>query len=121
MATEDTYRVWAGDAEVLAQVGRSLYEQQTRVQVRLPRQVADAALAAWQRDDDEGALPPETPETRATRHRAGSLALIGLAIESGGVVDGDDVVVEIESWSIGLALEAADEAGLLVGLKTPPR
>ena len=44
MATEDIYRVWDEDAELHAQVGRHLFEQPTRVTVRLPRQMAAAAV-----------------------------------------------------------------------------
>ena len=115
MTTEDTYTVWAKDAEVLAHLGRHLYEQPTRLEVRLPKTMAAEAVAAWHRNGDGGALPAETPEQRATRHKAATLGLIGLSIETDGVEHGDEVVVEIESWFIGLALEAADEAGLIVG------
>lgn len=55
----------------------------------------------------------ETHTQRAVRHQAGTLGLIGLCIQNRGVDDGDDVVVDMPSWYVGLALEAADEAGLL--------
>jgi hypothetical protein len=65
------------------------------------------------REDDGGNLRVETPEQTRLRRRSGSLALIGLAVIERGIVDGDDVVVEIDAWQVGAALEAADDAGLL--------
>jgi len=117
----DNSVTWADDADVLAQVGRQLFGQPTRVRVRLTRGLAAAALAAWQRDEDERLLPPETPELRTLRHRAGTLALIGLAVETGGVEDGDSVVVEVDSWLVGIALQTAEDVGLLQGLHPPQR
>ena len=113
MIDDERYENWRDDARVLAEVGRHLSTQQTRLQVRLPRALAAAARSAWERDVDERPLPPETAEQQQVRRCAGVLGLIGLAIETGGIDAGDDVVVEIDAWEIGLALEAADEAGLL--------
>jgi hypothetical protein len=47
------------------------------------------------------------------------LALIGLSVETTGVLDGDDVVVDADAWCVGDALGAADDAGLLVGMVPP--
>lgn len=115
---DDMYEVWARDAQLLAQFGQFLFAQPTSVRVRLPRALADAALAAWLREDEadtDTAQPPlrETAEGRAIRHRAGTLSLIGASIEDGGIVAGDHIVVEVDSWYVGLALEAADDAGLI--------
>jgi hypothetical protein len=102
------------DGEVLAQIGRALFGQPTRVSVRLPRALAEQALAAWHRDtESEPPLPQETSEQRHIRGRAASLGLIGLSIESGGVTECDEVVVDIDAWHIGDAFRAADEDGLL--------
>jgi hypothetical protein len=117
---EDNYVTWARDAEVLARIGRHLFDQSTRVTVRLPRDLADRALAAWQREHDERPLPPETPEQRAIRHKAATLGLIGLTIERDSTTENGDVVVAIDAWDIGEACNAADEAGLLSDAK-PPR
>jgi len=113
---DDAYREWAADADTLAAVARELFLQPTRLTVGLPKALADEALRAWERDDDVGPLPDETPEQRTTRHRAGTLALIGAAVEAGGVADGDGVVVEVDAWHVGNALDAADAMGLLSGL-----
>ncbi len=51
----------------------------------------------------------------AVRHKAGTVGLIGLCIENRGVDDGDEIVVDMPSWCVGLALEAAGDAGLLKG------
>jgi hypothetical protein len=83
------------------------------VTIRLPKHLADQARAAWQREEDDESTEGETTEERTDRHRAGTLALIGLAIAEGGNDEGDDVVVDLSAWFVGLALEAADEEGLL--------
>jgi hypothetical protein len=69
--------------------------------------LARAAVAAWQRDD-EGEPEPESYEQRVLRHRAGALALIGLAVEDQGRAEGDEVVVDLSADVIGSALDAAD-------------
>lgn len=118
--TDARYEQWARDGAVLAQVGRAVFGQPTRVTVRLPRALADEALTAWQRDTEgEPPLPPETPEERHIRYRAAALGLIGLSIETSGVVDGDEVVVDIDAWHIGDAYRAADEDGLLNDVRPP--
>jgi hypothetical protein len=108
------YEEWASDGEALAQIGRAILGQPTRVSVRLPRALAETALAAWQRDEEiQPTLPPEAPEQRHIRYRTAALGLIGLAVESRGVVAGDEVVVDIDAWQVGDAFKAADEDGLL--------
>jgi hypothetical protein len=80
--------------------------------VRLPRDLAELALAAWQRE--ETAPPgPETPEQRTVRHQAATLALIGLCIENTGRPEGEEVVCDLDAWYIGGALEAAGRQALL--------
>jgi hypothetical protein len=116
---DDRYEAWARDSGVLAQIGRAVFSQSTRIAVRLPRALADDALAAWQRDNDGEPLPSETAGQRAVRHRAATLGLIGLSIETVGTWDEDEVVVELEAWYIGDACSAAEEAGLLVDAKPP--
>lgn len=116
MDSEADYRVWAEDAQTLAEIGRHLFLQPTRISVRLPRALAERAVAAWQRNEDTGALAPETAKERETRHRAGTLSLIGVSIEERAVAQGDEVVVEVDAWYIGEALEAANDAGLLDGI-----
>ena len=110
----DRYRVWENDNAVLAEIGVRLFSQPTRIRVRLPMELAARASAAWDRDDDDEALPEEeTHAQRLSRHRAGSLALIGLAVAERGMEDGDDVVVDLGAWQIGESLNAAEDAGLL--------
>jgi hypothetical protein len=111
--TDDDYVRWSEDATLLAQIGGALFPQGLRVSVRLPKDLAEQAVAAWQRDDSEGALPHETPDQRLIRERAAALALIGLALENAGIEEGDDVVVELDAWQVGTALHAANEDGLL--------
>ena len=81
--------------------------------MRISSELADLAITAWQRDDDSAGLSEESPAERDARHRAGSLALIGLALVERGQLDGDHFEVDLEAWFIGHALDAADEFGLL--------
>jgi len=73
----------------LAQIGAALSQQPTEVEVRVPRNLADIAIAAWNRHD-EGPLDStrESVDQRRTRHRAGSLALIGAALDERGRQEG---------------------------------
>jgi hypothetical protein len=118
---DEVYGIWAEDVQALAEVGRAIFPQPTRLLVRLPHRLAQRAVAAWEREAYEGPFVDEAAEQRAVRHRAGILALIGLSIEQGGVSAGEDVVVELEAWYVGAALDAADDAGLLERLPPPPR
>lgn len=110
----------AQEAGTLAEIGRVLFSQDTEVTVRLPPDLAEAARKAWRREDlGAGESGVESPEERRTRHRAGTLALIGLSIEENGVdVDGE-VEVRLDAWFVGDALEAADELGMLQEPKGP--
>ena len=115
------YPRWASDSQVLAEIGRELYSQPTRVTVRLSKTLADQARAAWERDDDDPRrIDDETPDAHASRHRAGALALVGLAVAEQGKEDGDGIVVELDAWVIGDSLTAADEVGLLLDAPAAP-
>jgi hypothetical protein len=65
----DSYAVWAADAEILAEIGRQVSSQLTKVTVRLPKVLADQALASWRREDGSqptvvrtrGAVRPRSP------------------------------------------------------------
>jgi hypothetical protein len=118
---EDDYSQWAEDGLVLAQVGRALFPQRLKVQVRIPRQLADQAIASWERDDSGAHLPsPEPSEQAAIRDRGATLSLIGLSVQQGGIEDGEDVVVDLDAWYIGNALNAAEQEGLLTDVRPPP-
>jgi hypothetical protein len=103
-------RLYREDAGVLGEVGWTLANSELpRVEVRLPRRLAEAAVAAWERDDTEGPLDPETLGQRIQRHRAATLALIGLSIVNGGRWETDEVVVELSPDLIGVAVDASDD------------
>ncbi len=119
MDLDDERLRWRDDATVLAEVGRVLFPQPTRVRVRLPRDLAEAARRAWARESYTGDLGVETEHERSTRQSAGDLGLIGLAIEERGRVEGDHVLVDLDAWQIGSAFTAADETGLLDGATGP--
>lgn len=103
---------YRSDDLVLAEIGREFHRQATAVRVYIPTKLPDDAVAAWERDETED-IPHETPAERQVRYRAGALALIGLAIQERGRIDGDVVLVEVDSRQIGDALNAADDLGLL--------
>jgi hypothetical protein len=84
--------------KVLVAIGGAVDAQVGRVAVRLPRAVAEAAVAAWERDE-----PGE--KTRETR--APTLALIGLAIAERGRWADDVVVVDLDVASACAAARAA--------------
>ncbi|WP_201297883.1 hypothetical protein [Nocardia sp. CY41] len=91
---------------MLATIGTHLDPQITRISVRLPRSAAESAVAAWDRDET-GEIENETREEDELRDDANELALIGLAITTRGVWDGDEVVVDLGLVQIAAALRAA--------------
>jgi hypothetical protein len=113
MGMERNYEDWVADAGTLHELAQEFLPQSPKVQVRLPRDLADRAVTAWQRDEEPGNLPRETAEQRSIRDDAGTLALIGQSIEETGIEDGDAVVFKLDAWILGIALEAADRAGRL--------
>ncbi|CAL9348307.1 hypothetical protein [Streptomyces sp. enrichment culture] len=100
----DRYR---DDAAVLAAIGARVEAQHARVTVRLPKDLADAAVAAWQRDERE-APGAETAARRRLRDHAAELALIGLAIAERGRWEGGAVLVDLAIGSAGAAVRAAE-------------
>jgi hypothetical protein len=103
--------VYAEDAQTLGELGTTFRAAGLPpVRVVVPRELAERAVAAWRRDD-EGAVPqPEDPGQRVLRHRAGTLALIGLAIAERGQADADgNTVVELSPELVGVAMDAADD------------
>lgn len=99
---------WRKDAQGLAQLGSELAGQDLPiVDVRISASIAATAVAAWERDD-EGPVPSEDFEQRTMRRRAGSLALIGLAVSERGRWEADGVHVELHPEQIGIAIEVAD-------------
>lgn len=103
-------RLYRENAVITGQIGRALLGQELpRVTVRLPKALADQAVASWQREDyEESNDGPETYEQGVVRGWAGTLSLIGLAITESGRLDGDEVVVDLTSEEIGGAVEASD-------------
>lgn len=91
---------------MLATVGAHLDQQIGPIKVRLPRSVAEAAVAAWDREE-LGGLGEESPAEYELREDAAELAFIGLAISSSGVWDGEEVVVDLDVAQIAAALKAA--------------
>ncbi|MDQ0753057.1 hypothetical protein QF034_007288 [Streptomyces africanus] len=97
---------YGDDTKVLAAIGTHVATQTDRVTVRLPRALAEAAVAAWEREEND-APAEETPERYALRDRAAELALIGLAITERGRWEGEEVAVDLDLASAGAAVRAA--------------
>jgi hypothetical protein len=113
VAYDEELEIWKRDAALLAQIGRLFFDQRTEVRVRIPKVLADEAVAAWERTGSEEELPPESPDQRRIRTDASSAALIGESIKETGMAEGGDVVFTVDAWFVGNALTAADDAGLL--------
>lgn len=102
-------RLYRMDAEVLGQLGCVLAQVDLpNIEVRLPRDVAESAVAAWERDDTDD-IDVETFEQRVRRRRAATLALIGLSIVNAGRWEGEEVVVPLGADLIGVAVDVADD------------
>ena len=98
------------DAQVLGEIGQVLTRAPlAKLEVRLPRDLAGKAVAAWDREDAQAPAERETCEQRLQRHRAGVLALIGLSVAQAGRWEDDEVVVELDAVFVGLAIDAADD------------
>ncbi len=108
---------WGEDNEVLAQIGAAFYRLDTRMRVLLASDLADTAVRAWQRHDVVTIGDSvETFAEQIVRQRAGTLALIGAAIEAQSRTStAGGVDVEIDAWLVGLALDAAGDHGLISG------
>jgi hypothetical protein len=102
----EQYVSYQQDRSVLVTIGAHLDPQIGRVGVRLPRSVAESAVAAWDREEP-GGIGEETRDEYELRDDAAELALIGLAISSHGVWDGEEVVVDLDVVQIAAALRAA--------------
>jgi len=101
-------RQWWEDAQVLTELGRTVAgTAMPLVEVRIPRNLAEQAVAAWSRDD-EAPDADESPEQRVYRHRAGVLALIGLSIRERGTNVADDVVIDLAADLVAAAVDAAE-------------
>ncbi|MEU9620971.1 MULTISPECIES: hypothetical protein [unclassified Streptomyces] len=106
MVDQEQYARYREDSKVLAAIGEHVDAQVGRVTVRLPRATAEAAAAAWDRDE-LGELGEETHEQYALRDQAGELALIGLAISERGRWEGEEVVIDLSVASAGAAFRAS--------------
>jgi hypothetical protein len=105
---QEQYARYRDDAKVLAAIGECVRAQAGPVAVRLPRAVAEAAVAAWERDET-GGPDEESREQYVLRDRAAELALIGLAISERGRWEGGSVVVGLDVASAGAAVRAVPQ------------
>lgn len=108
MSEKDQYEIYSDESRLLAEVGAiALKMDIPRVELRLPRSLADRALEAWERDE-EGDLGSESCEQERLRGDAAVWALIGLAIESEARSEGDYVITKIDPTLLGRAIDASD-------------
>ena len=110
----DGYAQYQADFEDLAAIGREILAQPGSVATSLPIELADAAVRAWHRPDRPPLPARESPEQFRLRNRAGSLALLGLAIESIGYSVQNRMTVVLTEDLRSEAIRAAREA------PTPP-
>jgi hypothetical protein len=95
---------------VLAELGAEfLRAELPKIDIRLPRALAILAVAAWERNDDDGLDEAETPEQYLVRRRAAALALIGLEITERGRWVNDEVFVDLSPTLVGIASDAWDD------------
>ncbi|MEU7948160.1 hypothetical protein AB0C50_26045 [Micromonospora taraxaci] len=106
MEDREQYLRYQQDRTVLAAIGARLDPQVGRISVRMPRSLAESAVAAWNREEP-GGIGEESREEYELRDDAAELALIGLAIGERGMRDGEDVVVDLDVVQVATALRAA--------------
>ncbi len=110
MPETESQQIYRQDARSLGELGRLLVRLELpRLEVRLPRALAEQAVAAWERQEAEGPLDPETFEQRVQRHRAAAFSLIGLSVAERGRWEGDEVVVDLSAHFIADAVNASDD------------
>jgi hypothetical protein len=97
---------WAKDAVLLAKLGRHLEPQTPEVKVRLPRHLVVRAIARWNRNDPDFDFKRENRADKRTRHRAGSIGLIGYSLSQQRIGKGKLVTVKLSASLIGDALRA---------------
>ncbi|MEV4131431.1 hypothetical protein AB0J72_04620 [Dactylosporangium sp. NPDC049742] len=105
MEDREQYLRYQQDRTVLAAIGACLDRQVGRISVRLPRSLAESAVAAWNREE-LGGIGEESREEFELRDDAAGLALIGLAISERGVGDGEEVVVDLDVVEVAAALRS---------------
>lgn len=109
VAESEWQSLYRHEAKLLGELGAPLVRVELpRVEVRLPRALAEQAVAAWERDED-GPRQPETFEQRVQRHRAGTFSLIGLEITERRRWDGDEVIIALNAGLIAAAVDASDD------------
>src|SRR5512142_2621024 len=107
MAEPPEYQRYRDDEPVLAEVGRHLASLVPFIDVTLPATLADAAIAAWNRDEDGPAIE-ESDEQRRLRGRAADLALLGRVVSERGRHAGGEVMVRLPVVHFAAAIAAAD-------------
>lgn len=91
---------------MLAEIGTRVAAQAGRVTVRLSRELAEAAVTSWERNET-GDVAEETHEQHTLRDQAAELALIGLAIAERGRWEGEELVVDLDVAAAGAAVRAS--------------
>jgi hypothetical protein len=99
------------DADLLASIGAHLVAAGVpKVEVRLPAELGRQAVEAWDRDDEQdGSVATETREQAVVRHKAATLALIGLSISESGRFEGEEVIVTLSADLVGSAVAVSDD------------
>ncbi|WP_433120999.1 hypothetical protein [Micromonospora sp. CA-246542] len=109
MAEPPEYDRYRRDVEVLGKIGAHLVSVVPYVECTIPKSLASAAVAAWERDE-EGPRAEETCEQVRSRLRAGDLALLGLEVSKSGRSSGDVVIVRLAAAQFAAAVDAWAES-----------
>jgi len=75
---------YALDEQMLVRLGYELMSQGPSHVVVVSEEVAEAAMAAWEREEDGPSAPDLTLAEKRTRDAAATLALIGLGLSERG-------------------------------------
>lgn len=104
----DQYDRYAVDTRTLAAIGEALVGLPAEAPVQLPRYLAMAALAAWEREETDDLPAIETAEQEMLRDHAATLALVGLAMQENADLTRDPVTVRLMPDLVANALKAAN-------------
>jgi hypothetical protein len=107
---DDYYDRLATDSADLVAIGAVLGTQDPSYPASIPQALADRAVQAWHREDSGEPAEHETPQQQQLRAHAGTLALIGFAIDESGYLVGKHISVTLSPDLVSDAVTAADAA-----------
>jgi hypothetical protein len=110
VALDGYYQRLADDSADLIAIGAVLGTQDPSYSASIPQALAQRAVQAWHRDEPGAPAADETAAQRTLRSHAGTLAMIGFAIDESGYTVGKQVNVALSPDLVAEAIAAADNA-----------